>query len=45
MKFDHRLIVLDDQILYLELRALRQDLTQLGEGAFYEGLLATIVAG
>src|ERR1700756_4752398 len=43
MKLDHRLIVLDQQMLHLELRALRKNLTQLGEGAGDEGLLAAVM--
>src|ERR1700756_4905492 len=42
VQLDHRLIVLDQQMLHLELRALRKNLTQLGEGAGDEGLLATV---
>src|SRR5260370_24158022 len=45
MKLDYRLIVLDDQILHVELGALRKHLSQLGEGAFDEGFLAGVVTG
>src|SRR6201988_284715 len=43
MKFDHRLIVFHEQMLHLELRPLRKNLTQLGEGASDEVLLAAVV--
>src|SRR6202167_5992720 len=45
MKFDYRLVVLYDQILHMELRAVWENLAQLGEGALPESLLATVVTG
>jgi hypothetical protein len=45
MKFHYRLVVFYDQILYMELRAVWENLTQLGEGAISESLLATVVTG
>src|ERR1700677_1277208 len=45
MKLDHRLIVHDEQMLHMELCALRKYLSQLGEGARDEVLLAVIVTG
>src|ERR1700756_4389942 len=43
VQLDHRLIVLDQQMFHLELRTLRKYLTQLGEGAGDEGLLAAVM--
>src|SRR5271154_1516668 len=45
MKFDNRFVVLYDQILHMELRAILQNLAQLGESALPEILLATVVTG
>src|ERR1700677_1169472 len=45
MKLDHRLIVLDDQVFHVELRALGKNLSQLGERALDEGRLAGVVTG
>jgi hypothetical protein len=45
MQFDYRLVALYDQILHLELRALWENLAQLGERSLPEGLLATVVTG
>src|SRR5580700_3967962 len=45
MKFDNRLVVLYDQILHMELRAVLQNLAQLGESALPEILLAAVVTG
>jgi hypothetical protein len=45
MKLDHRLIILDEQVLHVKLRALRKNLTQLGEGVSDEVLLAAVVSG
>src|ERR1700677_605509 len=45
MKFDYRLVVLYDQILHMELRAVWENLAQLGEGALPESLLATVATG
>src|SRR5580692_6928417 len=45
MKFNYCLIVLNDQILHMELRAVWENLAQLGEGALYECLLAAVVTG
>ena len=45
MKFDHRLIVLDDHVLGMKLRALRKNLSRLGESTFYERLLREVVTG
>jgi hypothetical protein len=39
MKLDDRVIILDEQMLHLELRALRKNLTQLGEGAAMKDFL------
>src|ERR1700678_3012953 len=44
MKFDHRLVILNDHVLYMELRALRKDLSQFGKSAFNKGSLATVVS-
>src|ERR1700722_12194974 len=44
MKFDYRLVILNDQVLYMELRALRKDLSQLGESAFDKSSLAKVVS-
>src|SRR5580704_197270 len=43
MKLDHRLIVLDDQMLHLELCALRKNLSQFRKGASNEIILAAVV--
>src|SRR5580704_11787241 len=45
MKFDNRFVVLYDQILHMELRAILQNLAQLGESALPESFLATVVTG
>jgi hypothetical protein len=45
VKFNYRLVVLYDQILHMELRAVWENLSQLGEGALRESLLATVVIG
>src|SRR5580692_6454464 len=45
MKLDRRLIITDDQILHVELGALRKNLPQFGECSCYEGLLAKVVTG
>jgi hypothetical protein len=45
MKFDYRLVTLYDQILHVELRALRENLAQLGERTFDKGFLAWVMAG
>src|ERR1700691_2170347 len=45
MKFDDRFVVLYDQILHMELRAVLQNLAQLGESALPEILLAAVVTG
>jgi hypothetical protein len=44
MKLDDRLIVLDDQIFHVELRALRKDLGEFVKRARNERLLATVVS-
>src|SRR6202050_697341 len=44
MKFDYRIVVLNDQILHMKLRALRKDLSQLGESAFDKRSLAKVVS-
>jgi predicted component of viral defense system (DUF524 family) len=45
MKFNYRLVVLYYQILHMELRAVWENLSQLGEGVLRESLLATVVTG
>src|SRR5580692_7549317 len=45
MKFDDRFVVLYDQVLHMELRAVLQNLAQLGESALPELLLAAVVTG
>src|ERR1700722_13185224 len=45
MKFDYRLIALNEQMLHMQLSALRKNFTQLGEGAFYKNLLTKVVTG
>jgi hypothetical protein len=45
MKLDYRLVVLYDPILHVELRAMWENLAQLGESALPESLLAAIVTG
>src|SRR5580704_19249764 len=45
MKFDNRFVVLYDQILHMELRAVLQNPAQLGESALPESFLATVVTG
>jgi len=45
MKLNHRLIASDNHIFRLKLRAMRKNLSQFCESAFYEVLLAEVVAG
>jgi len=45
MKFDYGLVTLYDQILRVQLRALRENLTQLGERTVDKGFLAWVMAG
>jgi hypothetical protein len=45
MKFDYRLVTLYDQILHVELRALRENLAQLGERALDKSFLTWVMAG
>src|SRR5258708_21382823 len=45
MKFDYRQVTLYDQILHVQLRALRANLTQLGERTFDKSFLAWVLAG